>query len=53
MTGWRLGWALVPPHLRRPMEILSQNLTICAPAITQYAAMAALVRTPSPSCKAT
>lgn len=41
MTGWRLGWALVPPHLRRPMEILSQNLTICAPAITQYAAMAA------------
>lgn len=41
MTGWRLGWALVPPHLRRPMEVLAQNMTICAPAITQYAAMEA------------
>ncbi|MGB5937145.1 MAG: aminotransferase class I/II-fold pyridoxal phosphate-dependent enzyme, partial [Ornithinimicrobium sp.] len=41
MTGWRLGWALVPPHLRRPMEILAQNLTICPPAISQHAALAA------------
>ncbi len=41
MTGWRLGWALVPPHLRRPMEILAQNLTICPPAISQHAAIAA------------
>ncbi len=41
MTGWRLGWALVPPHLRRPMEILAQNLTICPPAISQHAAVAA------------
>ncbi|MGB3257463.1 MAG: aminotransferase class I/II-fold pyridoxal phosphate-dependent enzyme [Ornithinimicrobium sp.] len=41
MTGWRLGWALVPEHLRRPMEILAQNLTICPPAISQHAAVAA------------
>ncbi len=41
MTGWRLGWALVPPRLRRPMEILAQNLTICPPAISQHAAIAA------------
>ncbi len=41
MTGWRLGWALVPRHLRRPLEILSQNLTICPPAVSQHAAIAA------------
>jgi len=41
MTGWRLGWALVPPHLRRTLEILSQNLTICPPALSQHAAIAA------------
>ncbi len=41
MTGWRLGWALVPHHLRRPLEILSQNLTICPPALSQHAAIAA------------
>ncbi len=41
MTGWRLGWALVPTPLRRPMEVLAQNLTICPPAISQHAALAA------------
>lgn len=41
MTGWRLGWALIPPALRRPVEILAQNLTICPPAIAQHAAIAA------------
>ncbi|MGB7449995.1 MAG: aminotransferase class I/II-fold pyridoxal phosphate-dependent enzyme [Ornithinimicrobium sp.] len=41
MTGWRLGWALMPAHLRRPMEVLAQNLTICPPAVSQHAAMAA------------
>lgn len=41
MTGWRLGWALVPRQLRRPIEILAQNLTICPPAVSQYAALAA------------
>ncbi len=41
MTGWRLGWTLVPPSLRRPMEVLTQNLSICPPAISQHAAVAA------------
>lgn len=41
MTGWRLGWMLVPAPLRRPVERLTANLTICAPAISQYAAVAA------------
>jgi len=41
MTGWRLGWALVPEHLRRSMEVLAQNLTICPPAVSQHAAVAA------------
>lgn len=41
MTGWRLGWLLVPPALRRPVENLQSNLAICAPAISQTAAVAA------------
>ncbi len=41
MTGWRLGWALLPAHLHRPVEVLAQNLTICPPAISQYAALPA------------
>lgn len=41
MTGWRLGWAIVPQWLRRPMEVLTGNLTICPPAIAQYASVAA------------
>jgi aspartate/methionine/tyrosine aminotransferase len=42
MTGWRLGWMLVPPAYERTVEILSQNLAICAPTIAQKAALAAL-----------
>ena len=42
MTGWRVGWMLVPEHLRRRVEILASNLTICPPAVSQYAALAAL-----------
>ena len=41
MTGWRLGWLLLPPHLRRPVELLQGNLAICAPAVSQAAALAA------------
>ena len=41
MTGWRLGWLLLPPPLRRPAELLQQNLAICAPAVSQVAALAA------------
>lgn len=41
MTGWRIGWMVVPEALVRPMERLAQNLYICAPALSQYAAIAA------------
>ena len=42
MTGWRVGWMIVPPDLARTVERLAQNLFICAPAISQVAAEAAL-----------
>jgi aspartate/methionine/tyrosine aminotransferase len=41
MTGWRLGWMLVPRRLHRAVEVLSGNFAICPPAIAQYAAVAA------------
>ncbi len=41
MTGWRLGWLLLPPALRRPAELLQGNLAICAPALSQEAGVAA------------
>ena len=41
MTGWRLGWLLAPVPLRRPLEVLTGNLNICAPAISQHAALGA------------
>jgi aspartate/methionine/tyrosine aminotransferase len=41
MTGWRIGWMIVPPALVRPIERLAQNLYICPPAIAQAAALAA------------
>jgi aspartate/methionine/tyrosine aminotransferase len=42
MTGWRLGWLIVPPELVRPIELLAQNLFISPPALAQEAALAAL-----------
>ena len=41
MTGWRLGWMLVPDDLRRPVDVLTGNFTICPPVLSQYAAIAA------------
>ncbi len=41
MTGWRIGWLLLPEALRRPVELLQGNLAICAPAISQAAGVAA------------
>lgn len=40
MTGWRLGWMLLPESLQRPVELLSGNLSICPPAVAQHAALA-------------
>ena len=41
MTGWRLGWMVLPEALIRPVECLAQNLFISAPTISQLAAVAA------------
>jgi aspartate/methionine/tyrosine aminotransferase len=41
MTGWRLGWMLVPERLRRAVDVLTGNFTICPPALSQYAGLAA------------
>jgi aspartate/methionine/tyrosine aminotransferase len=41
MTGWRLGWLLVPPRLRRAVDRLTGNFTVCPPALPQVAALAA------------
>lgn len=41
MTGWRLGWMLAPVGLRAALQRLSGNMTICPPAMSQYAAIAA------------
>jgi aspartate/methionine/tyrosine aminotransferase len=41
MTGWRLGWLLVPSELRRAVDCLTGNFTICPPVLAQYAAVAA------------
>lgn len=42
MTGFRLGWMVVPPRLIRPVNRLAQNLFISAPAPSQWAGLAAL-----------
>ncbi len=41
MTGWRIGWMVVPPQLVRAIERLQQNLAISVPTISQIAAEAA------------
>lgn len=41
MTGWRLGWIVAPPELVEPFDRLAQNLTICAPHVSQVAGLAA------------
>jgi aspartate/methionine/tyrosine aminotransferase len=41
MTGWRIGWMLVPEQLRRPVDVLTGNFTICPPVLAQHAAIEA------------
>lgn len=41
MTGWRIGWMIVPDQLLRPVECLAQSLYISAPTLSQHAALAA------------
>ena len=40
MTGWRLGWMIVPDHLVDPIEKLAASLVSCAPTLSQHAALA-------------
>jgi aspartate/methionine/tyrosine aminotransferase len=41
MTGWRLGWVVMPEALRVPLTRINQNATISAPTLSQMAAVAA------------
>lgn len=41
MTGWRLGWMILPQDLVRPVERLAQSFYISAPTLSQHAAIAA------------
>ena len=41
MTGWRLGWLLLPPRLLRAVDCLAGNFAICPPALPQRGALAA------------
>ena len=41
MTGWRIGWMLVPDRLRRATDVLTGNFTICPPVLAQHACLAA------------
>jgi aspartate/methionine/tyrosine aminotransferase len=41
MTGWRLGWLVLPPELVQPVERLAQNLFISPSTIAQHAALGA------------
>lgn len=42
MTGWRMGWTVLPEDLITPVDRLAQNLVICPPTISQHVALAAL-----------
>ena len=46
MTGWRVGWMVVPQDHLRTVERLAQNMFICAPHVAQIAALAALQAEP-------
>ncbi|WP_218020131.1 pyridoxal phosphate-dependent aminotransferase [Nocardia anaemiae] len=39
MTGWRLGWMLAPSRLRPALQRLASNMTVCPPAVSQFAAL--------------
>jgi aspartate/methionine/tyrosine aminotransferase len=41
MTGWRIGWLLLPDELVDAVDRLAGNFTICPPALSQLAAVAA------------
>ncbi len=51
MTGWRVGWMLVPAALRRPVDVLAGNFTICPPVLSQHAAVAAFTEDSYAECE--
>lgn len=42
MTGWRLGWLILPDDLIAPVEALAGNVALCPPALAQHAGVVAL-----------
>jgi aspartate/methionine/tyrosine aminotransferase len=52
MTGWRIGWMLVPERLRRAVDVLTGNFTICPPVLSQHAAVEAFTATSYDECDA-
>lgn len=40
MTGWRLGWLILPKHIHPVVEKMAASLSICAPTLAQHAALA-------------
>ncbi|WP_182112624.1 MULTISPECIES: pyridoxal phosphate-dependent aminotransferase [unclassified Actinotalea] len=42
MTGWRLGWLVLPPDLVAPVDALAGNVALSPPGLAQHAALAAL-----------
>jgi aspartate/methionine/tyrosine aminotransferase len=52
MTGWRLGWLVVPPHMVRDIEKLAQNLYIAPSTLAQQAVLAAFMPETLAICEA-
>lgn len=52
MTGWRLGWLVLPPRMVRNVEKLAQNLYIAPSTVAQHAAVAAFSREALVICEA-
>jgi aspartate/methionine/tyrosine aminotransferase len=52
MTGWRLGWVVLPQALVEPVERLAQNLYICPSAVAQHAALACFDEDSLAQCEA-
>lgn len=52
MTGWRLGWLLLPDDLAAAVDALAGNLALCAPVPAQHAAVAAFTEAAYAECDA-
>lgn len=52
MTGWRLGWALLPEDLAGPVDALAGNLALCPPTLAQHAAVEAFTERSYAQCEA-